>query len=73
MTSGVETGNTNEKQVRRDDEKWLLEDLHTIKRTVEHSIASLQRSNERDKTEKKNQGKMLTIDRILVIGILGIF
>lgn len=42
MAHGIETGDKTYKHLRRDDEKWLLENLHTMKRTVRKYIATLQ-------------------------------
>jgi hypothetical protein len=73
MAHGIETGNKKYKHIRRDDEKWLLTDLHEIKRTVQKYIARLQppNENEKDASVKKSQ-KMLTGDIILGILVLGI-
>jgi uncharacterized membrane-anchored protein len=75
MTHGIETGNKKYQHIRRDDEKWLLEDLQAIKRTVRKYIASAQPPDETEAapSEKKNHKKSMTIDRVLAFVIFGIF
>ncbi len=74
MVRGIATDSNRYKHKKRDDEKWLTEDLHVIKRTVEKYIDNLRRNEEEiNKSVKKSKKKMMTIDRVLVILILGIF
>jgi len=75
MAHGIETGDKTYKRLRRDDEKWLLEDLHAMKRTVRKYIATLQppNENETDASVQKGHKKMMTLDRILAIIVLGLF
>ena len=75
MAHGIETGDKTYKRLRRDDEKWLLEDLHAMKRTVRKYIATLQPPNENktDTSVQKGYKKMMTLDRILAIIVLRLF
>lgn len=75
MVRGIATDSNRYKHKKRDDEKWLCEDLHVFKRTVEKYIDNLRCNNEEEiyKSEKKSKKKRMTIDRVLAILILGIF
>ena len=75
MAHGIETGDKKYNLLGRDDEKWFFEDLHAMKRTVRKYIATLQppNENETDASVQKGHKKMMTLDRILVSIVLGLF
>jgi len=75
MAHGIETDNKRYKHLRRDDEKWLFEDLYAIKNTIRKYIARLQYhdENETDTRVKQAHKKTMTIDRMIAIILLGIF
>jgi len=75
MVRGINTDGKKYKHINRNDEKWLCKDLNDIKKTIENYIDNIRPDGEKrtDKTVEKIKRKTMTIDRILVILVLGIF
>jgi hypothetical protein len=75
MVQGIETDNKKYKHKKRNDTKWLSEDLNEIRKTTEKYIDSIRPEDEKEINgyPKKSKKKTMTIDRIIAIILLGIF
>ena len=75
MVRGIATDSNRYKHKKRNDEKWLCEDMLVWKRYVEKYIDNLRPNDEKEinKSVKKGKKKMLTVSRVFEILILGVF
>ena len=75
MVRGIATDSNRYKHKKRNDEKWLCEDMLVWKRYVERDCNEVGTRNEKEmnKSVKKSKKKMITVSRVFEILILGVF
>ena len=75
MVRGIATDSKRYKHKKQNDEKWLCEDMLVWKRYVEKYIDNLKPNDEKEINDsvKKSKKKMMTVDRVFAILILGVF
>ena len=75
MVLGIDTDSNKYKHKKRNDEKWLGEDMLVWRRYVERDIQKLRNKNKKEMipSSKDRKNEMLTVTRALQILILGVF
>ena len=76
MPHGIETDDKKYKHKKRNEIKWLAEDLYEIRKTYENYIDSIRPDEKKEKssTVTKEEKTVLTsvrVVQILILGILG--